>query len=196
MEEHTTTVVQRYLSELGDDRARDEAVRKLLARAVRRLGMLCGVMLKKYSRLTKGPMNLDEDELLSTVVERLLKAMRKCKPATAREFFGLANQHVRWALNDLAERLDKQPVLEPLPEVAAPEGPGGETGVSPQLQRIVAAIDSLPREESEVFDLIKIQGLTHTEAADILGIASKTVQRRLNRALLSLAERLTDLAPS
>ena len=53
----------------------------------------------------------------------------------------------------------------------------------------------LSAEEREVFDLVRIQGLTHAESAALLGIATKTVQRRLNRALLTLAERLQDIAP-
>jgi hypothetical protein len=42
---------------------------------------------------------------LSAVVERLLKALRAARPQTVREFFALANQHMRWELNDLARRL-------------------------------------------------------------------------------------------
>jgi RNA polymerase sigma-70 factor (ECF subfamily) len=38
--------------------------------------------------------------------------------------------------------------------------------------------------------------MTHTEVADVLGVASKTVQRRLNRSLLLLADRLSDLSPA
>jgi hypothetical protein len=37
-----------------------------------------------------------DDELLSSVVERLLKAMREVRPPTVRQFFALANQHMRW----------------------------------------------------------------------------------------------------
>jgi hypothetical protein len=33
-------------------------------------------------------------------VERLLKALREARPRTAREFLGLAGQHMRWELND------------------------------------------------------------------------------------------------
>jgi predicted DNA-binding protein (UPF0251 family) len=51
----------------------------------------------------------------------------------------------------------------------------------------------LPEDEREVFDLIGIQGLTHAEAAAVVGVSEKTVQRRLNRAGHLLAERLADL---
>jgi RNA polymerase sigma-70 factor (ECF subfamily) len=41
------------------------------------------------------------------VVERLLKALREARPATARQFFTLACQHRRWERNDRARRLDE-----------------------------------------------------------------------------------------
>ena len=61
---------------------------------------------------------------------------------------------------------------------------------------MLQAIDGLPEEEREVFDLVRIQGMTQVEAADILGVSIKTVQRRLNRALLTLSETLDDLRPN
>jgi RNA polymerase sigma-70 factor (ECF subfamily) len=61
---------------------------------------------------------------------------------------------------------------------------------------MLEAIDGLPEAEREVFDLVGIQGLTHAEAAAVVGVSEKTVQRRLNRARLLLAERLADLRPA
>ena len=60
---------------------------------------------------------------------------------------------------------------------------------------MLEAIDGLPEDEREVFDLVRIQGLTQAEAAEVLGVSAKTVQRRLNRGLLLLAEQLDDLRP-
>ncbi len=78
------------------------------------------------------PLNLESDELLGAVVERLLKALRVARPTTVREFFALANQHMRWELNDLARRLDEQPAMVELHEsrrrrrpAAPPCDPGG-----------------------------------------------------------------------
>jgi RNA polymerase sigma-70 factor (ECF subfamily) len=61
---------------------------------------------------------------------------------------------------------------------------------------MLEAIESLPEDEQEVFDLVGIQGLTHAEVAIVVGVSEKTVQRRLNRARLLLAERLADLRPA
>jgi DNA-directed RNA polymerase specialized sigma24 family protein len=37
--------------------------------------------------------------------------------------------------------------------------------------------------------------MTQVEAGEVLGVSNKTVQRRLNRALLMLSEALDDLRP-
>jgi RNA polymerase sigma-70 factor (ECF subfamily) len=104
---HTTTAaVQRFLDAMAGDMPADPIVRALLERAGRRLEMLCANMLYRgYPRLAQPPQSLQPDELLGAVVERLMKAMREVRPRTVREFFALANQHLRWDLNDLARRL-------------------------------------------------------------------------------------------
>src|SRR5262245_50425728 len=109
--ENTTVIVQRYLAELTCEAPSEPVVRLLLDRAFVRLQRFCATLLyHDYPRLTHPPLNLQTDELLSAVVERLLKALREARPRTAREFFALAGQHMRWELKDLARRLDNQPV--------------------------------------------------------------------------------------
>ena len=197
----TTVAVQRFLDELagvkGDSPA-EPIVRALLARAVDRLHLICSTLLfRSYPRLTKPPLNLQVDEMLSSVVERLLKAMRQVHPQTVRQFFALANQHTRWELNDLARRLDKETREVELRESLAgapPESSGSR--LSPNTHRILDAIESLPEEEREAFDLVRIQGMTQPEAAEVLGVSPKTVQRRLNRGLVALSEKLGDLQPA
>jgi len=71
---------------------------------------------RSYPRLTQPPSNAQADEPLSAVTERLLKALREARPRTVRPLFALANQHMRWELNDLARRLDNQPVAVELNE--------------------------------------------------------------------------------
>jgi RNA polymerase sigma factor (sigma-70 family) len=190
----TTVSVQRYLDALAGDAPADAIVRALLERAVRRLQLLCASLLhKSYPRLARPPLNLDSDELLSTVVERLLKAMRAVKPGTVRQFFALASQHMRWELNDLARRLDDLPTAQRLIDAPAPGTDSVDPTASPRYLRILGAIDELPEKEREVFQLVRIQGLTHAEASEVLEVSTKTVQRRLNLGLLMLADRLNDL---
>jgi RNA polymerase sigma-70 factor (ECF subfamily) len=197
-DEPTTAVIQRYLDALPGGSAADRLIRELLERAAGRLRLLCSTFLhRSYPRLTRPPVNLETDELLGGVVAGLLTALRTVRPPTVRQFFALANQHMRWQLNDLARRLDEQPAVASMPE-AGVAGPPMSTasGLSPDGRRMLGAIEGLPEDEREVFDLVGIQGLTHAEAAGVVGVSEKTVQRRLNRARLLLAERLADLRPA
>jgi RNA polymerase sigma-70 factor (ECF subfamily) len=196
-EEHTTAVVQRYLDALAGDQSAEPIVRAVIDRAVRRLHLICTNMLyRKYRRLTVPPLNLEPDELLGAVVERLLKAMRSVRPGTVRQFFALVNQHIRWELNDVARRLDGQPTLVELDEQKTTAPSSGDSLLSAGGHRMLQAIDRLPEEEREVFDLLRIQGLTQVDAAEVLGVSARTVQRRLNHALLLLAKDLRDLRPT
>jgi RNA polymerase sigma-70 factor (ECF subfamily) len=138
--------------------------------------MLCRKFLhRSYPRLAKPPVNLDAEELLSAVVERLLKALREARPKNVRQFFALANQHTRWELNDLARRLDQKRIAAPLGDealVPAPESSCSTLG--PNAARMLEEIEQLPEEEREVFGLIRIQGLTQPEVAKLLNVSVKT----------------------
>jgi RNA polymerase sigma factor (sigma-70 family) len=196
-EERTTAVVERYLDELAGDSPSEPLVRAMLDRAVRRLHVLCATLLRRgYPRLTRPPLNMETDELLGAVVERLLKALREARPRTVRELFALANQHIRWELNDLARRLDDQPAAVKLREGLVPSPSSSGSGLTPKGRRMLEAIGSLPEDEREAFDLVRIQGMAQVEAAEVLGVSIKTVQRRLNRGLLILTEELEDLRPA
>jgi RNA polymerase sigma-70 factor (ECF subfamily) len=196
-EEPTTAVIQRYLDAVPDDKAAEPIIRELLDRAVRRLQTLSAAMLyRRYPRLTQPPLNLQTDEPLGGVVAGLLTALRTVRPRTVRQFFALATQHMRWQLNDLARRLDDQPGVAALAEgaVVAPSS-SSQSGLTPDARRMLQAIDSLPEDEREVFDLLRIQGLTYAEAAAVTGTSVTTVQRRLSRSRLKLARQLADLRP-
>ena len=195
-DDHTTGVVRRYLDELDGDSPAEPIVRALLDQAVRRLHLLCATLLHRgYPRLTRPPLNLQADELLGAIAERLLKALREARPRTVRQLVALANQHMRWELNDLARRLDEQPVAVGLHEGLVPAPASSVSGLTPDGLRMLQAIDKLPEEEREVFDLVRIQGMAQTEAAQLLGVSAVTVKQRLNRGLRLLAEQLADLRP-
>lgn len=195
----TTASIQRHLNDLEQARGHSSeasVVRAILLRSVERLRFLCSAMLyRSYPRLRQGPLNLDADELLSAVVERLLKALEHARPDTVRAFFALANQHMRWELNDLARRLDEKASATELAEAVAiaPESSGSQ--LSGNARRMLEAIEQLPEDEREAFSLVRIQGLTQSEVAKLLGVSTKTIQRRLNLSLLMLREAVADLCP-
>ena len=90
-EEHTTIAVQRYLDELAGvsgDASAEPLIRALIGRSVDRLHLLCTtLLLRSYPRLARPPLNLQPDGMLSSVVDRLLKALREVRPTTVRQFF-------------------------------------------------------------------------------------------------------------
>jgi RNA polymerase sigma-70 factor (ECF subfamily) len=195
-DDRTTAVVQRYLDDLAGDSPAEPIVRALLDRAVRRLHLLCATLLyRSYPRLTQPPLNVQADELLGAVAERLLKALREARPQNVRQLFALANQHMRWELNDLARRLDDQPVAVELSEGLVPAPASSVSGLTPDGRRMLQVIGELPEDEREAFDLVRVQGMTHVEAAQVLGVSPVTVKRRLNRGLRLLTEQLADLRP-
>jgi RNA polymerase sigma-70 factor (ECF subfamily) len=196
-EEHTTAAVQRYLDALAGDGSVEPIIQALLDRSVRRLQILCANLLfRSYPRLAQPPVNLFPEELLGDVVVRLHKALKEVRPRTVRQFFALVNQHLRWQLNDLARRLDTHPPAEQLHEGVVPDPATSSSGLSPDARRMLEAIDQLPEDEREAFELLHVQGLTQPEAAEVLGVSLKTVQRRLNRSVVRLAEQLDDLRPT
>jgi RNA polymerase sigma-70 factor (ECF subfamily) len=98
-------------------------------------------------------------------------------------------------LNDLARRLDTQPAPAELSEGLVPAPASSVSGLTPEGLRMLQAIDQLPEDEREVFDLVRIQGMTQEEAAQLLGVSAVTVKRWLNRSLRLLTEQLADLRP-
>jgi RNA polymerase sigma factor (sigma-70 family) len=195
----TTFVVQQYLDELagaGGSSDAEPVITALLGRSAKRLERLCATFLyRSYPRLAQPPLGLEAGELLGAVVERLLRALRETRPETVRGFFALAGQHMRWELNDLARRLDERgnPVDIHGIEIAAPSS--SDTGLHPAARRILEAIEGLPEGEREALDLVRIHGMSQVEAAQLLGVSVKTIQRRLQRSLLLLAAELRGLSP-
>lgn len=195
-DKNTTAMVQLYLDDLGRETPAEPVIRSLLEQAVCRLQQLCASQLhRNFSRLRRPPVNLQTSELLGAVVERLLKALKEVRPQTVRQFFALAGQHLRWELCDIARRLDTQPAAVPLGDKVIRALPESDPELSSTARLILETIGSLPEDEREVFDLVHVQGLTEQEAAEVLGVAPRTVKRRLDRGILLLTERLSDLIP-
>src|SRR5262249_62086252 len=106
----------------------EPVARTLLGRAASRLHKLCASLLyRSYPRLTRAPLNLESEEMLSAVVERLMKALREARPGNVRQFFKIAIQHMRWELNDVCRRLDD---ATPAASLASDAATSPETGAS------------------------------------------------------------------
>jgi len=191
--------VQRCLNRLriSNEANAEGIVRDIISVSADRLRVLCKSMLSRnYPRLAKGPLNLRPEELLSFVVERLMKAMHSVHLVHFRQFFALAVKHIRWELNEQARAIDgREYELLEFDAVAQPPAEAGEAP-SPTACRILKTIGALPHDHREAFELVRLQGMSQVDAAEVLGVSVKTVQRRLNRVLPYLCEQLRDLDPA
>jgi RNA polymerase sigma-70 factor (ECF subfamily) len=76
-----------------------------------------------------------------------------------------------------------------------PHGPDA-SGVDPVLRdRLHRAIDALPEIYRTTVIMHDIEGYTHTEIAEVLGVAEGTCKSRLSMARAQLRAQLADLAP-
>jgi RNA polymerase sigma-70 factor (ECF subfamily) len=72
-------------------------------------------------------------------------------------------------------------------EVDARPSPETEVSDREQLRRLAVAIAALPPRCREVFVLRKVEGLAQREVADRLGISEGTVEKHMQKGLLSIA---------
>jgi RNA polymerase sigma factor (sigma-70 family) len=170
------------------------AVEELLRRSAARLERLARAMLRRYPRVRQTEQTGD---LVQEVLLTFLGALRQVPFASTREFYGLAAEHIRRRLLDLARRLGR-----PGGDVAALEQVmgGAERLASPaededELERWQAlheAAEVLPVELREAFSLRFYHGWTNQEIADLFQVSLKTANRLCLRAQLRLRERLGD----
>jgi RNA polymerase sigma-70 factor (ECF subfamily) len=187
-----TTELQGCLDRLraGDGTARDE----LLRRAGGRLERLTRKMLKGFPGVQRWEQT---DDVLQNALVRLLRALRDVQPASVREFFALSAELIRRELLDLAKHYygPRGPGTKHATEAGCCEGevprydrpdeshePSALAGWC-EFHRHIAA---LPDDEREVVGLLFYQELTQGEAAALLHVTVRTVQRRWQSALLKL----------
>jgi RNA polymerase sigma factor (sigma-70 family) len=196
----TTLVLQRCLDRLnaGDGEARKD----LLNAACERLNRLARKMFHAESRLQQLH---DTDDVFQGAMVRLCRALGDVTPTTLREFFRLAALQIRRELIDLARHYYgpagaavRQRSLTPpgkgdrAPSCMVPEPPDSSLNPSnlAMWSEFHEQISCLPEEEREIFDLLWYQGLTHAQAAKLLQLSTKTIQRRWQAACLRLHEAL------
>jgi RNA polymerase sigma-70 factor (ECF subfamily) len=174
----------------GDPEARGE----LFRRAGQRLERLARKMLKNYPGVRRWAQT---DDVLQSALVRLLRALHDVHPATVREFFALSAEQIRRELIDLARHY-YGPCGAGAHHASQAPGNGAGTPLYDQADNsnepgLLAAwaelhqqVSQLPIEEREVVDLLFYQELVQAEAAALLGVTVRTVQRRWQSALLKL----------
>jgi RNA polymerase sigma-70 factor (ECF subfamily) len=170
------------------------AVNALLKHHGERLRILTRRMLGDYARVRRWA---ETDDVLQNALLRLLGALRSVKPTTAREFLGLATLQIRRELIDLARHYygpegiganhDSQPEDHARSDVPPdPADLSHEPAALAQWTELHEQIGALPEEEREVVGLLFYEGMSQMEAAQVLGLSLRTLQRRWHDALCKL----------
>jgi RNA polymerase sigma factor (sigma-70 family) len=188
MTESTTMQIERCLVRLG--RGEEAARHELLNRSGQRLLRLIRKIFPDYAELRRWE---DSDDVLQGAYVRLCRALEHVTPSSARDFFRLASQHIRWELLDLARSYfgpqGRAPRRRPADSVAD-DSLSADSSLNPERMEMWTAfheqIAALPEEEREVVDLLWYQGLSQAEAAELLSVSDRTIKRRWQSARLRL----------
>ena len=68
----------------------------------------------------------------------------------------------------------------------SPPTPADELAATELRGRVAGAVEALPERRREVFRLVRLQGLTYAEVAEILGVSAQTVANQMSMALRDL----------
>ena len=194
-----TTQLHGWLDRLhaGDLRARDELLRTVGARLER----LARKMLERFPTVRGWA---DTGDVVQNASMRLLRALEQTRPATVRDFFGLAAEQMRRELLDLARQASRGRRLG-LTSLAALPDPAETLVDVPAFaededdldlwQQFHDAVATLPSEQREVVSLIYYHGWSRQQVGQMLQMAERTVRRRWHDACLNLRERLNGRLP-
>ena len=183
-----TSQLLRWLERMraGDRAAGDELFRHLGGRLER----LAGKMLRGFPAVRRWE---GSGDVLQNASLRLLRALKEVQPDSTAKFLGLAAQAIRRELLDLKRHYCGPQGMGAHHQTDGPDRPAREP-VDPapdhdELEEWCALhrqVEGLPEEERAVVDLHFYQGLSKAEAAELLGVDVRTVQRRWNAALQRL----------
>jgi RNA polymerase sigma factor (sigma-70 family) len=194
-----TTQLDRWLHDLraGDASARD----RLLTTASRRLTRLAHKMLKSYPGVARWE---ETGDVFQNAIVRLCKALDAKPPESVQHFLNLAAMHIRRELIDLARHH-----LGPQGHGShhdtgkgEDEGPlkaASQTTLNPeklaQWTEFHKQVEALPAEEKEVFNLLWYNEVAQTEAATLLNLSERTLQRRWQSARLKVFHAMKGALP-
>lgn len=202
----TTEQIQGWIDCL---RAGDESARgQLIQCSCERLRVLTRKMLRRYPRVRRWE---ETDDVLQNVTLRLHRALDQVAPQSVRDFLRLASLNIRRELLDLVKHYygpqgigtrqvferTRTPSADTTSEIEQPEDLSSDPSRLTAWSEFHEKVESLPDDEREVFDLLWYQGLSQIEAAKVLGISERTLQRRWQEARTRLYESLGgELPPS
>jgi RNA polymerase sigma-70 factor (ECF subfamily) len=144
------------------------------------------------------------DDVVQGAAQRLYRALEVVVPESPRSFHNLCGEMIRRELLDLKRRLYGPLGIganhaSPSPDGTNAQGdwahPHDSTNDPAALARwteLHETIERLPPELREAFNLIWYEGMTHADAALIVGVAEKTISRRWREARLRIHSLVED----
>lgn len=181
-----TTILLAQIAEGSDD-----AFNELMDRLYGRLRALCAKMLRSYAHLRRWEQT---DDVLQNAMLRLYRAVQEVRLESKRHLLNLAAKQIRRTLIDLARHH-----FGPLGDgqnhqsddgrlIGLQAGPQQEAESLEWWTQFHESVEKLPDDEREAFELVWYAGMTQKEAAEVLGVAERTVLRRLHRARMTLGQ--------
>jgi RNA polymerase sigma-70 factor (ECF subfamily) len=165
----------------GDLSAREE----LLHAYCNRLDCLTRKMLRRFPQVRRWT---ETDDVLQNALLRLLRSLQKVKPASVREFLGLAEVEIRRELVDLARHFYGPQGIGANQASHAPDSGETVAGHEPatpddsddldRWQAFHEGVEGLSPDEREVVSLIFYHGWTQAEVAQLFQTSERTIRRR------------------
>jgi RNA polymerase sigma-70 factor (ECF subfamily) len=153
-------------------------------------------MLRRHPHLRRWE---ETDDLLQAALLRLHRSLAEVRPESVRHFDNLAAVQIRRELIDLARGYYGPEGLgarhhtddtDPGGRLAQVADKTHKPGSLEDWAAFHQAVEHLPEQEREIVNLLWYGNLTHAQAAESLGVATKTIQRRWASARLMIRDAL------
>lgn len=193
---HTTAQVANLLQRLRDGDS--GSAQALLEASMRRLQLLA----KRISNNLPNVKHWEQtDDLVQNSMIRLWKALEKHRPATPLDYYRLASTIIRRELIDLSRhyfgaegmgrnlaRVSDANDSQSESPVELKDDQTSEPSKLASWTEFHTYVESLDKEQQALFDLLWYQGLTLTQAAELLDSSERTIRRKWKLARVNLYE--------
>jgi RNA polymerase sigma-70 factor (ECF subfamily) len=129
----------------------------------------------------------DADDLTQMTIERALRSKDQWRPGTRLHSWACTIMRNLW-IDTVRSRSRKEAFEAPAVEVEKVADGGGSLEASVELNRVMAAMQTLPEEQREIVALILVEGFGYREASEMLQLPIGTVSSRLVRGRTALLE--------
>lgn len=136
--------------------------------------------LHRYARALTGGDPERAEDLVQDSLERAVSRFNQFEQGTSLRRWMFTILHNRWC--DVGRRQKRSGTSVPIEDVQDRlSAPAGQFGYV-ELGEFARAFRRLPKADREILLLVAVEGFSHDEASEVLGVAVGTVKSRLFRA--------------